>query len=88
MMQGLVMLEKGTKKVVLLTSRVSPDDPWEPDTTIDYINDVTVASDGLIYFTDSVQGIMPRRNAQGFWDTMEAYMLTLFNVSLLLLLLE
>ena len=75
------MLEKGSKKVVLLTSRVSPDDPLDPDSTIDYINDVTVASNGLIYFTDSVQGIMPRRNHQGFWDTMEAYMLTLFQVS-------
>ena len=79
-MQGLVMLEKGSKKVVLLTSRVSSDDPIDPDSTIDYINDVTVASDGIIYFTDSVQGIMPRRNRQGFWDTMEAYMLTLFQV--------
>ncbi|CAK0787144.1 hypothetical protein CVIRNUC_010360 [Coccomyxa viridis] len=75
---GLVMLEKGSKKVVLLTSRVSSDDPIDPDSTIDYINDVTVASDGIIYFTDSVQGIMPRRNRQGFWDTMEAYLLTLF----------
>ena len=75
------MLEKDSKKVVLLTSRVSPDDPLDPDSTIDYINDVTVASNGLIYFTDSVQGIMPRRNYQGFWDTMEAYMLTLFQVS-------
>ena len=79
-MQGLVMLEKGSKKVVLLTSRVSSDDPIDPDSTIDYINDVTVASDGIIYFTDSVQGIMPRRNRQGFWDTMEAYLLTLFQV--------
>ena len=79
-MQGLVMLEKGSKKVVLLTSRVSSDDPIDPDSTIDYINDVTVASDGIIYFTDSVQGIMPRRNKQGFWDTMEAYLLTLFQV--------
>ncbi|CAL5229353.1 g12664 [Coccomyxa viridis] len=75
---GLVMLEKDSKKVVLLTSRVSADDPLDPDSTIDYINDVVAASDGIIYFTDSVQGIMPRRNAYGFWDTMEAYMLTLF----------
>ncbi len=74
------MLEKDSKKVVLLTSRVSADDPLDPDSTIDYINDVVVASDGIIYFTDSVQGIMPRRNAYGFWDTMEAYMLTLFQV--------
>ena len=78
------MLEKGSRKVVLLTSRVSPDDPLDPDSTIDYINDVTVASDGIIYFTDSVQGIMPRRNAQGFWDTMEAYLLTLFQVGKIL----
>ena len=78
------MLEKDSKKVVLLTSRVSSDDPLDPDSTIDYINDVAVASNGIVYFTDSVQGIMPRRNYQGFWDTMEAYMLTLFQVSRML----
>lgn len=74
------MLEKGSNKVVLLTSRVSADDPLDPESPIDYANDVTVASNGIIYFTDSVQGIMPRRNWMGFWDTMEAYMLTLFQV--------
>ena len=79
-LQGLVMLEKGSNKVVLLTSRVSADDPLDPESPIDYANDVTVASNGIIYFTDSVQGIMPRRNWMGFWDTMEAYMLTLFQV--------
>ena len=74
------MLEKGSNKVVVLTSRVSADDPLDPESPIDYANDVTVASNGIIYFTDSVQGIMPRRNWMGFWDTMEAYMLTLFQV--------
>lgn len=77
-LQGLVMLERDSRKVVLLTSRVSSDDPLDPGSPIDYINDVAVASSGLIYFTDSVRGIMPRRNREGFWDTMEAYLLTLF----------
>ena len=80
-LQGLVMLEKDSKKVVLLTSRVSSDDPLDPGSTIDYINDIAVASSGIVYFTDSVQGIMPRRNREGFWDTMEAYLLTLFQAS-------
>jgi hypothetical protein len=78
--QGLVMLEKDTNKVVLLTDKVSADDPLAPDTTIDYINDVAIASNGIIYFSDSTQGITPAKNAEGFWDTMQAYKLSLFNV--------
>ncbi len=75
------MLEKDSRRVVLLTARVSADDPVAPGSTIDYINDVAIASNGIIYFTDSVDGIMPVKNAQGFWDTMAAFMLSLFNVS-------
>ncbi|BDA50629.1 Adipocyte plasma membrane-associated protein [Coccomyxa sp. Obi] len=76
---GLVMLEKDSGKVVLLTARVSSDDPVAPGSAIDYINDVAVASNGIVYFTDSVEGIMPVKNAYGFWDTMAAYTLSLFN---------
>lgn len=79
--QGLVMLEKDSGKVVLLTARVSANDPVAPSSAIDYANDVAVASNGIIYFTDSVAGIMPARNARGYWDTMAAFMLSLFNVS-------
>lgn len=74
------MLEKGSGKVDILTARVSADDPVAPGSSIDYINDVAVASNGIIYFTDSVQGISPAKNSEGFWDTMAAYTLTLFNV--------
>lgn len=76
---GLVMLEKDSRKVVLLTARVSADDPVAPGSAIYYANDVAVASNGIIYFTDSVAGIMPVMNAQGYWDTMAAFMLSLFN---------
>jgi hypothetical protein len=74
------MLEKESGKVVLLTARVSADDRVAPGSSIDYINDVAVASNGIVYFTDSVRGITPAKNAEGFWDTMAAYTLSLFNV--------
>ncbi len=75
------MLEKESGKVVLLTARVSADDPVAPGSSIDYINDVAVASNSIVYFTDSVRGITPAKNPGGFWDTMAAYTLSLFNVS-------
>ena len=64
----------------LLTARVSADDLLAPGSPIDYANDVAVAKSGLIYFTDSTRGVIPVRNAEGFWDTMQAYMLTLYHV--------
>lgn len=77
------MLEKDSHKVVMLTSRVSADDPLAPSSSIDYINDVAIASNGIIYFSDSARGVTPAKNAQGFWDTMEAYILTLAVVRLI-----
>ena len=67
-------------RVELLTARVSADDLLAPNSSIDYANDVAIAKSGIIYFTDSARGIIPVRNAEGFWDTMQAYMLTLYHV--------
>ena len=72
--------DMGSGAVELLASRVSLDDPIAPGSTIDYANDVAVARSGIVYFTDSVHGIAPVMNAAGFWDTMQAYLLTLFHV--------
>lgn len=74
----------GSGRVEMLTARVSADDLLAPNSSIDYANDVAVAKSGLIYFTDSARGVIPVRNAEGFWDTMQAYMLTLYHVRALL----
>jgi sugar lactone lactonase YvrE len=79
-MQGLVRLDMDSGAVELLTSRVSADDPIDPGSAVDYANDVAVARSGIVYFTDSAAGISPVKNAAGFWDTMQAYMLVLFHV--------
>eukprot|EP00879_Flechtneria_rotunda_P029720 GHRR01032163.1.p1 GENE.GHRR01032163.1~~GHRR01032163.1.p1 ORF type:complete len:293 (+),score=27.88 GHRR01032163.1:81-881(+) len=86
-LKGLLMLEKDTHVVVLLTSRTSKSSPLEPDAPIIYANDLDVASDGNIYFTTSVDIIL-HRNAQhdtrfthvpslegraGFWDTVKGW---------------
>lgn len=49
-----------SKQVVLLTNRVSSSSLLQPDTLINYANDLDIASDGTIYFTDSVN-ISPHR---------------------------
>jgi sugar lactone lactonase YvrE len=48
------MLNSTSKQVVLLTNRVSSNSPMQPDTPITYANDLDIAKDGTIYFTDSV----------------------------------
>jgi len=52
--QGLIMYNATSKEVVLLTHRVSSTSPLQPDTPITYANDLDIAKDGTIYFTDSV----------------------------------
>jgi hypothetical protein len=48
------MYNSSSKQVVLLSNRVSSSSPMQPDTPITYANDLDIASDGTIYFTDSV----------------------------------
>jgi sugar lactone lactonase YvrE len=53
-LKGILMLEKDTNRVVILTNRVSKSSPIDPDSPIQYANDLDVAKDGTIYFTTSV----------------------------------
>lgn len=68
-----MMLEKDTLRPTILTSQDSSGTP------IRYPNDLHIAPDGLIYFSDS-SAIGPALNAQGFYDTLWAYILTQFQV--------
>lgn len=70
--QGLQKVEKDTHKISLLTGR-GP----EPDgniTDIAYANDLDIAPDGTIYFTDS-QWFGPTMGSGGFYDTLTACIL-------------
>ena len=60
LLQGLLMLEKGSNRVVQVTSRVSSSSPLEPGSHINYANDLDIASDGTVYFTTSVDIVLPR----------------------------
>jgi len=45
-----------------------------------YANDLHIGPDGMVYFSDST-AIAPRLNKDGYYDTLEAYMLTQLQVS-------
>ena len=51
-LQGLQMVENSTGRVVTLAARVADDSPLEPGSTINYAEDLAIAGDGTIYFTD------------------------------------
>lgn len=76
--QGLVKVGVASKTLTLLTSRVDDADARAPGTTIDYANDPDIAPDGKVYFSDSAHGVFPVRNRFGYFDTMQAYMLAMF----------
>lgn len=78
-MQGLVKWNAASQQVTLLTSRVSSTSPLAPSTLINYANDLTIAADGTIYFTDS-SAIHVKRHEQGYWDTYNSYFLTMLQV--------
>ena len=71
-------VELASKAVTLLTSRVDDADALAPGTAIHYANDPDIAPDGKVYFSDSAHGLWPVRNRFGFYDTMQAYMLSMF----------
>ena len=67
---GLVRLDRTTRTVTLLASV-----DGEEGAPILYANDLDIAADGSIFFTDSVAH-PPARNRAGFYDTMAAYVLS------------
>lgn len=78
-MQGLHLLEADTKKVVTLASEAPSNKQGTQLRPIHYANDLVVASDGSVYFTDSCD-IPPAINPAGFYDTMASFLLAAFQV--------
>ena len=81
--QGLQMVEKDTYKVVLLTGHVPSANLSAPPDLIRYANDLDIAPNSTIYFTDS-QRIGPILNKQGYFDTLNAYIAGALQVRLCL----
>ena len=73
--QGLLQVDPATGSIVVLSNEVSPESALAPGTRIGYANDLDVAQDGTIYFSDS-SAITPALNRDGYWDTMRAFVLT------------
>lgn len=58
--QGLLLLRNGSRQVEFVASRTSHSSPLEPDSPIIYANDLDIASDGMVYFTSSVDIMLHR----------------------------
>lgn len=72
-MQGLQKLDMESLEITLLAIEAPTDAPEGQRRPIRYANDLAIASDGSIYFTDSAD-IGPALNAAGFYDTMIGYL--------------
>lgn len=73
------MLVKSTGELRLLASEAPSNGTGGELTPIRYANDLVIARDGSIYFTDSTE-IPPAINAAGFYDTMASFLLATFQV--------
>jgi len=73
--KGLISVDLATSRISILANEVSPDSPLAPATRIAYANDLDIAADGAVFFSDS-SDITPSQNRQGYWDTMRAFILT------------
>jgi len=60
LVQGLLMLPKGSSKVELVANRVSRSSRLEPGEPIIYANDMDIAPDGMVYFTSSNDIVLTR----------------------------
>lgn len=77
--QGLTMLEAGTGRLEVLANRASPQSRLAPGSPIHYANDLDVAPDGRVFFSDAT-AIPPALNNGGWYDTMRSYLLTVWQV--------
>ncbi|KAG1670192.1 hypothetical protein FOA52_014968 [Chlamydomonas sp. UWO 241] len=79
-LKGLIMLEASTGRVIILSSHVTDAPPGSPGALITYANDLDIAPDGTIYFTDC-QNITtaPHAGGLGYYDTFWSFLLGLYS---------
>lgn len=63
------MVERGSRRTVVLAARVSPGTGPEAGTPIMFADGLDIGSDGTVYFTDAV-AIAPPRLPGGGYDAM------------------
>ena len=80
LVQGLVALNLETGLKTLLTNHVDDVASFGNTSEIVYANDLDIASDGTIYFSDS-SVVAPLRSDDGKCDTYAAFMKTYYHVS-------
>lgn len=76
-LKGLIMLEKYSKRVVILANRVWARSDIDAGSEISYANDLAIAHNGTIYFSSSTD-IRVAINSEGFYDTVRGCKLDFF----------
>lgn len=74
-LKGLTKYDLESGKLSILANAVSRASQIDPGSPISYANDLDIASDGTVYFTDST-AIPVALNREGFYDTMKTYLLS------------
>lgn len=76
--KGLIKVEVKTKRMEILSTLVSETSSKEPGTPVVYANDLDIAKDGVVYFSDST--IIPVVMGSGGWfDSLRTYILTVLH---------
>jgi sugar lactone lactonase YvrE len=70
--KGLIKVDKNTKAITVLAGRVSPDSAKGPGSDIRFIDDLDIASDGTVYFSD-MTFTAPVRDANGHFNVLQAH---------------
>jgi len=69
-LKGLLHVDLTTYQVSVLSNAVGT-------SLLNYVNDVDIASDGMVYFSSSTAGIVSHNARVGFYDTMRSYLFNL-----------
>ncbi|GAX85618.1 hypothetical protein CEUSTIGMA_g13033.t1 [Chlamydomonas eustigma] len=75
-LKGLLSVETGFKRFHILANRVSLNSAIDPGSIITYANDLDIASDGKVFFSDSLN-ISTALNRENYYDSFWSFLLSL-----------
>eukprot|EP00891_Asterochloris_glomerata_P008778 jgi/Astpho2/8778/e_gw1.00128.33.1_t len=79
-LQGLIKVDARTRQTTILAARVSPGTGAGEGSEILFADDLDIASDGTIYFTD-MAAVQPVRDEEGHYDLLAAHKANLLQAS-------
>ena len=78
--QGLIKVDARTRQTSILAARVTPGTGAGEGSEILFADDLDIASDGTIYFTD-MAAVQPVRDEKGHYDLLAAHKANLLQAS-------